>query len=147
MSDSPIIDYPSLYQQWVSKEFCNKLCFLFLFKAIAGLAVTYGLNLNMVQGWVIECLCNVENQIISVERMLQYTSIPSEPPLVIEENQPDRSWPSIGEVGFRDLDVILVVLQYFNPTFFSVMFEYSMNMVMWLWLWCRSVMLHKCPLC
>ncbi|TXG67672.1 hypothetical protein EZV62_008947 [Acer yangbiense] len=73
--------------------------------AIAGLAVTYGLNLNMLQAWVIWNLCNMENKIISVERMLQYTSIPSEPPLVIEENRPDRCWPSHGEVDIRDLQV------------------------------------------
>ncbi|KAK0600082.1 hypothetical protein LWI29_011477 [Acer saccharum] len=73
--------------------------------AIAGLAVTYGLNLNMSQAVVIWTLCNLENQIISVERMLQYTSIPSEPPLVIEENWPDRYWPSHGEVVIRDLQV------------------------------------------
>ncbi|KAK4851345.1 hypothetical protein QYF36_014332 [Acer negundo] len=73
--------------------------------AIAGLAVTYGLNLNMLQAWVIWNLCNLENQIISVERILQYTSIPSEPPLVIEENRPGPSWPSHGEVDIRDLQV------------------------------------------
>ncbi|KAK7299953.1 hypothetical protein RJT34_10784 [Clitoria ternatea] len=72
---------------------------------IAGLAVTYGLNLNMIQAWVIWTLCNLENKIISVERILQYTSIPSEPPLVIEESQPDPSWPSHGEVDIQDLQV------------------------------------------
>jgi len=49
----------------------------------------------------------LENKIISVERIFQYTSIPSEPPLVIEENRPDRDWPSQGEVDIRDLQVIL----------------------------------------
>ncbi|CAN6557715.1 unnamed protein product [Malus baccata var. baccata] len=72
---------------------------------LAGLAVTYGLNLNMLQAWCIWNLCNVENRIISVERLIQYTNIPSEPPLVIESNQPDRSWPSHGEVDIRDLQV------------------------------------------
>ncbi|KAF2305607.1 hypothetical protein GH714_007003 [Hevea brasiliensis] len=66
--------------------------------AIAGLAVIYGLNLNSIQVEVIWNVCNLENKIISVERILQYMSIPSEPPLVIEENQPDYSWPSHGEV-------------------------------------------------
>ncbi|KAF3946840.1 hypothetical protein CMV_026937 [Castanea mollissima] len=37
--------------------------------------------------------------------MFQYTCILSEPTLVIEESQPDRSWPSHGEVDFRDLQV------------------------------------------
>ncbi|KAK9932357.1 hypothetical protein M0R45_019597 [Rubus argutus] len=73
---------------------------------IAGLAVTYGLNLNMLQAWVIWNLCNMENKIISVERILQYTtSLPIEPPLVIESNRPDHSWPSQGKVDMHDLQV------------------------------------------
>jgi hypothetical protein len=67
--------------------------------------VTYGLNLNMLQMMLIWNLCQLENKIISVERLFQYTCIPSEPPLAIEENQPDHSWPSDGEVDIRDLQV------------------------------------------
>ncbi|XP_050216935.1 ABC transporter C family member 3-like [Mercurialis annua] len=73
--------------------------------AIAGLAVTYGLNLNMLQAWVIWNICNTENKIISVERILQYMSSTCEPPLVIEENRPDRSWPAHGEVDIDNLQV------------------------------------------
>ncbi|KAL6185609.1 hypothetical protein ACLB2K_041739 [Fragaria x ananassa] len=89
-------------------------CLLFLISVpegvidpgIAGLAVTYGLNLNILQAWVIWNLCNMENRIISVERILQYTtSIPSEPPLVIESNRPDHSWPSQGKVDMHELQV------------------------------------------
>lgn len=72
---------------------------------IAGLAVTYGLNLNKLLSNVIFNMGNMENQIISVERIQQYTSIPSEPLLVIEENRPDSSWPSHGEVHVQDLKV------------------------------------------
>ncbi|XP_077211022.1 ABC transporter C family member 3-like isoform X2 [Tasmannia lanceolata] len=72
---------------------------------IAGLAVTYGLNLNMLQAWVIWNLCNLENKIISVERIFQYTLIPSEPPLIIENKRPDNEWPSQGEFCIRDLQV------------------------------------------
>ena len=68
--------------------------------------MTYGLNLNMFQVWVIWTLSNMENKIISVERILQYTGIKSEPPLVIESNRPDSSWPSVGEVEIRDLQVL-----------------------------------------
>jgi len=76
------------------------------FEGLAGLAVTYGLNLNMIQAWMIWNLCNMENKIISVERILQYTCISSEPPLVVDENRPDPSWPSYGEVGIQDLQVV-----------------------------------------
>ncbi|OIW20436.1 hypothetical protein TanjilG_11135 [Lupinus angustifolius] len=72
---------------------------------IAGLAVTYALNLNATQFSLISNLCNMENKIISVERIFQYTSIPSEPPLVIEDSRPDRSWPSFGEIHIHDLQV------------------------------------------
>ncbi|KAJ4871677.1 ABC transporter C family member 3 [Raphanus sativus] len=73
--------------------------------SLAGLAVTYGLSLNTLQAWLIWTLCNLENKIISVERMLQYASVPSEPPLVIESNRPEQSWPSRGEVDIHDLQV------------------------------------------
>ncbi|XVE80500.1 hypothetical protein DITRI_Ditri14bG0145000 [Diplodiscus trichospermus] len=73
--------------------------------AIAGLAVTYGLSLNILQARVVWNICNMENQIISAERMFQYSNIPSEPALVIETNRPDHSWPSHGEVDILDLQV------------------------------------------
>ncbi|KAG4112036.1 hypothetical protein ERO13_D13G138200v2 [Gossypium hirsutum] len=73
--------------------------------AIAGLAVTYGLNLNLLQTWLVWNICNMENQIVSVERMLQYSSIPCESALVIETNCPERSWPFHGEVNILNLQV------------------------------------------
>ncbi|XP_050216934.1 ABC transporter C family member 3-like [Mercurialis annua] len=73
--------------------------------AIAGLAVTYGLSLSLQQSWVICSISDLENKIISVERILQYMSIPSEPPLVLDENRPDSSWPSHGEVLIDNLQV------------------------------------------
>ncbi|TYG47316.1 hypothetical protein ES288_D11G328400v1 [Gossypium darwinii] len=73
--------------------------------AIAGLAVTYGLNLNILQASMVWNICKTENKIISVERILQYCSIPSEPALVVETNRPDHCWPYHGEVQIRDLQV------------------------------------------
>jgi hypothetical protein len=68
--------------------------------------VTYGINLSDIQSGLIEFFCQLENKIISVERILQYTSIPSEAPLVINDNRPGRSWPSFGEVHIQDLQVL-----------------------------------------
>ncbi|KAF9589029.1 hypothetical protein IFM89_018268 [Coptis chinensis] len=47
----------------------------------------------------------LESKIICVERILQYTCIPSEPPLVIEAHRPDHNWPSHGKVAIRNLKV------------------------------------------
>ncbi|KAJ4886480.1 ABC transporter C family member 3 [Raphanus sativus] len=73
--------------------------------SLAGLAVTYGLNLSTQQAWLMWGLCNLENKIISVERILQYASVPSEPPLVIDTNRPEKSWPSHGDVDICNLQV------------------------------------------
>ncbi|PWA85957.1 ATP-binding cassette subfamily C member 8 [Artemisia annua] len=71
----------------------------------AGLAVTYGLFLNKLQGSVIKKYGNMGTIFISVERIFQYSSIPSEPPLVIDSNRPDHFWPSHGRVDIHDLQV------------------------------------------
>ncbi|XP_042485004.1 ABC transporter C family member 3-like [Macadamia integrifolia] len=70
---------------------------------VAGLAVTYGLRFSMHE--VVWDLSNLESRIISVERILQYTCIPSEPLLLVEENNPDHGWPSQGKVDIVDLQV------------------------------------------
>lgn len=72
---------------------------------LAGLAATYGLNLNVLQAWVIWNLCNVENKMISVERILQFTGIQSEAPLVIEDHRPEMDWPCNGEINVENLHV------------------------------------------
>ncbi|KAJ6356387.1 hypothetical protein OIU78_004484 [Salix suchowensis] len=73
--------------------------------SLAGLAATYGLNLNVLQAWVVWNLCNVENKMISVERILQFTKIPSEAPLLIEDYAPKLEWPVDGRVELIGLHV------------------------------------------
>lgn len=75
------------------------------FSGLAGLAATYGLNLNVLQAWVIWNLCNVENKMICVERILQFSNIPSEAPLVIENCRPKEDWPNYGTIQLEDLHV------------------------------------------
>ncbi|KAJ3694201.1 hypothetical protein LUZ60_009681 [Juncus effusus] len=73
---------------------------------LAGLTVTYGLTLNEMQAWVVWQLCNLENNMISVERILQYTNIPSEPPLAAQKDAPlDSSWPAKGEITLNNLQI------------------------------------------
>ncbi|XP_062186348.1 ABC transporter C family member 3-like [Phragmites australis] len=114
---------PSLYNAAAMEWLCFRLdilsSFIFSFTLIllvssstalidpktAGLAVTYGLSLNMLQGWAIAVLCSLENQMISVERMLQYMNIPSEPPLTISKSRPNCQWPTKGEIELRNLHV------------------------------------------
>ncbi|XP_057721837.1 ABC transporter C family member 5-like [Arachis stenosperma] len=73
--------------------------------SMAGLAVTYGLNLNArLSRWILS-FCKLENKIISIERIYQYSQIPSEAPAIIEDFRPPPSWPENGTIEIIDLKV------------------------------------------
>ncbi|KAA8520381.1 hypothetical protein F0562_014637 [Nyssa sinensis] len=98
--------------------------------SIAGLAVTYGISLNIQQAAVIWNICNAENKMISVERILQYSNIASEAPLVIEDCRPPNNWPEIGTICFRNLQASphSTVLNIFKKIrYFKIYFHYATN--------------------
>ncbi|XP_042505969.1 ABC transporter C family member 10-like [Macadamia integrifolia] len=70
-----------------------------------GMALSYGLLLNMALIFSIQNQCTLANYIISVERLNQYLHIPSEASEVIEENRPPPSWPAVGKVEICDLEI------------------------------------------
>ncbi|XWS37931.1 hypothetical protein CRYUN_Cryun19dG0087500 [Craigia yunnanensis] len=70
-----------------------------------GMALSYGLSLNMSLVFSIQSQCTIANYIISVERLNQYMYISSEAPEVIEENCPPSSWPAVGKVDICDLQI------------------------------------------
>ncbi|XP_044330629.1 ABC transporter C family member 10 isoform X2 [Triticum aestivum] len=70
-----------------------------------GMALSYGLSINMSFVSSIRKQCTFANQIISVERVNQYMDIKSEAAEVIEENRPAPDWPQIGSVEIRDLKI------------------------------------------
>ncbi|KAI3458058.1 hypothetical protein Pfo_014721 [Paulownia fortunei] len=70
-----------------------------------GMALSYGLSLNMSLVFSINNQCMLANYIISVERLDQYTHIPSEAPEVIKENRPPVNWPAEGKVEIQNLQI------------------------------------------
>lgn len=90
--------------------------------SMAGLAVTYGLNLNArMSRWILS-FCKLENKIISIERIHQYCKIPSEAPIIIDTFRPPSSWPQDGKIELIDLQVrykenLPIVLHGINCTF------------------------------
>ena len=53
---------------------------------------------------VVRVAVEAESQMTSVERLMYYTrNIDSEAPQVIEENRPPESWPSKGEIEYKDV--------------------------------------------
>ncbi|KAM0954045.1 putative ABC-type xenobiotic transporter [Dioscorea sansibarensis] len=89
--------------------FVNLLIILYfsciMLSGLVGLALSYALTLTTSQVHLTRWYCNLDNHIISVERIIQYMRIPSEPPAIIESNRPPFSWPSKGRIDLQDLQI------------------------------------------
>ena len=72
---------------------------------LIGMALSYGLSLNVFLVFSVKLQCFLSNSVISVERLEQYMHIPSEAPEVIEGSRPPHDWPSVGKVEIRNLKV------------------------------------------
>ncbi|XP_044502661.1 ABC transporter C family member 4-like [Mangifera indica] len=70
-----------------------------------GLSLSYGLSLNAVLFWAIYMSCFVENRMVSVERIKQFTNIPSEAAWEIKDRLPPPNWPARGNIDLKDLQV------------------------------------------
>jgi len=49
--------------------------------------------------------CSVENKMVSVERIKQFSSLPSEAPWKIADKTPPQNWPSQGIIELTNLQV------------------------------------------
>ncbi|KAL2164206.1 hypothetical protein VTH06DRAFT_3422 [Thermothelomyces fergusii] len=65
-----------------------------------GLALSHGLQITTSLNWIVRQTVEVETNIVSVERVLEYARLPSEAPEIIHRSRPPVSWPSRGEVEF-----------------------------------------------
>ncbi|XP_073063351.1 ABC transporter C family member 14 [Primulina eburnea] len=70
-----------------------------------GLSLSYGLSLNSVLYWAVYASCYLENRMVSVERIKQFTVIPSEAEWKNTSFLPPISWPTNGNVDLKDLQV------------------------------------------
>ncbi|XP_076438711.1 multidrug resistance-associated protein 1-like [Babylonia areolata] len=66
----------------------------------AGLSVSYALQISGTLTWMTRQICEFETNIVSVERLKEYSELETEAEWVIPENRPAESWPESGEVTF-----------------------------------------------
>ncbi|KEH37259.1 multidrug resistance protein ABC transporter family protein [Medicago truncatula] len=69
-----------------------------------GLSLSYGLSLSGLLSFTITMTCSVENKMVSVERIKQFTNLPSEAPWKIADKSP-QNWPSHGTIELHNLEV------------------------------------------
>lgn len=69
---------------------------------MVGLAMSYALQITQSLNWIVRQTVEVETNIVSVERVLEYARLPSEAPEVLSKNRPKTSWPAHGAVDFNN---------------------------------------------
>ncbi|KAK3676345.1 ATP-binding cassette glutathione S-conjugate transporter ycf1 [Recurvomyces mirabilis] len=82
---------------------------------LVGLSMSYALQITQSLNWIVRQTVEVETNIVSVERVLEYARLPSEAPEIISKHRPPVSWPSKGAVSFNgystryrpELDLVL----------------------------------------
>lgn len=72
---------------------------------MAGLALTSALNLTGIMNWMVRQSTDLEVNMNSVERMIEYNKYPEEAPAVIDFNRPPAEWPKQGSITVQDLFV------------------------------------------
>ncbi|KAI1359531.1 metal resistance protein YCF1 [Xylaria arbuscula] len=73
-----------------------------LSSGMVGLAMSYALQITTSMNWIVRQTVEVETNIVSVERILEYARLPSEAPEIIPRHRPPVAWPANGAVEFRN---------------------------------------------
>ncbi|KAJ3021676.1 Canalicular multispecific organic anion transporter 2 [Thoreauomyces humboldtii] len=68
--------------------------------SIVGLMLTYSLNVTQTLNWMVRQSCEIETNIVSVERVKEYIELRQEAPYEIALTRPEPSWPQTGRIEF-----------------------------------------------
>ncbi|TRY93238.1 hypothetical protein DNTS_014375 [Danionella cerebrum] len=69
---------------------------------IVGLAVSHCLQVTGILSWIVRAWTDVENNIVSVERVKEYAETAKEAPWTLEESSLPTHWPRSGSIGFQE---------------------------------------------
>ncbi|XP_071114641.1 multidrug resistance-associated protein 1-like [Haliotis cracherodii] len=69
---------------------------------LVGLSILYAIEITANLNWMVQMVSEVEAQIVSVERVKEYTEIYSEPAWDIPQRRTNHDWPDTGVVKFLD---------------------------------------------
>ncbi|VEU22974.1 DEKNAAC104040 [Brettanomyces naardenensis] len=69
---------------------------------LVGLSVSYALQVTQALDRTVRMSSRIESDIVSVERIGEYSSLPSEAPEIVEGNRPEPNWPEKGVVSFKN---------------------------------------------
>lgn len=67
---------------------------------MVGLAVSYSLNVTETLNFAVRQISELETNIVSVERLKEYSEVESEAEWVVKEHRPPKGWPDKGTIDF-----------------------------------------------
>ena len=67
-----------------------------------GLVITYSLNITQSLNWLVRITADIENNIVGVERIKEYSELVQEAPWTLPSQRPGRDWPDCGRMEFSD---------------------------------------------
>ena len=104
LQNSKFLDSNFDIEQWWKKE--NDFEIIVFESGQVGLALLSNMQLlGLCQYGIIQSV-QLENQMTSVERIIEYAELPSEPPLESDKkNAPPSDWPQTGYIEFKSLDL------------------------------------------
>jgi ATP-binding cassette, subfamily C (CFTR/MRP), member 1 len=74
-----------------------------IFAGLAGLSISYALSVTQSLNWAVRTGSDFEANMVSVERVRQYTQLDQEMPHdTYTDKQLDKDWPSRGMIEFRN---------------------------------------------
>ncbi|KAK3094333.1 hypothetical protein FSP39_000405 [Pinctada imbricata] len=91
--------------------FGNILCFLAALFAIlqtgingadVGLSLTYSMQIIYTLNFVIQSVSEMEMNVVSAERVEEYSDLPSEAEWIIPSHRPRSTWPETGNIHFKE---------------------------------------------
>ncbi|XP_077478235.1 multidrug resistance-associated protein 1-like [Stigmatopora argus] len=69
---------------------------------VVGLVLSHSLQVTGILSWIVRSWTDVENNIVSVERVKEYADTPKEAPRLTDDADLASGWPSAGSVQFED---------------------------------------------
>jgi len=67
-----------------------------------GLAVSHAMSVTQSLTWLVRMACDVETNVVAVERLKEYTENKTEASWEIEDTKPSEEWPSSGNIKFEN---------------------------------------------
>ncbi|KAM9817691.1 ATP-binding cassette sub-family C member 3 [Neosynchiropus ocellatus] len=72
---------------------------------LVGLSLSYALQVTMSLNWMVRMTSDLENNIVAVERVKEYSETQTEAPWEVEDKKPPPDWPMLGNVEFHQYSV------------------------------------------